>query len=260
VTSPTQVTLRVICDIDKFRGGDTVYLAAFGPSDGVWLIGERRRSVFQPYSDLTLVQAMQPINASSGLALGVQYQTGPAASKPGAGTVIAAMISEAATINNDDYQYRWGGGHPQAGTPSVGEVGGPAGSAGPPPGFDCSGAVAAVLVAGGLWQKGAPVGGDASIPAALLGSGNPTGAPVAVPSSGSGTPEVTIYDCPGVHIFMRINGEIWGTADGSGHLPATPNQGAGWIPNGVPGGPGFTPIHIRQDVLGQSATAVASSS
>lgn len=43
------------------------------------------------------------------------------------------------------YPYKWGGGHAQIGAPSMGMPGGPAGTAGPPPGYDCSGAVSAVL-------------------------------------------------------------------------------------------------------------------
>ena len=155
--------IRIICDIDLFRGGDTVYLKQFGPADGIWLVGTCRRSVFQPYSELTLVQAMQPLNANSGLALGPQYLTGKEASTPTSGTVIAAMISTAATINNDDYPYVYGGGHSQAGTPSIGIPGGN-GYDGHTIGYDCSGAVAAVLAGGGLW----PVG--SSVPASTSGS------------------------------------------------------------------------------------------
>lgn len=252
VTSPTQVSIRIICDIDKYRGGDTVQLALCGPADGVWLIGERRRSVFQPYSDLTLVPGTAPINANSGLPLGPAFESGKSATLPGSGTVYAAMVSRANAINGDDYQYRWGGGHAQAGTPSIGAAGGPPGSAGPPPGFDCSGAVAAVLAAGGLWPLGSSVPGDSGIPAQLKAKG------FAVDGPGSGRPECTLWNLPGVHIYMTLDGQVWGTDDSSGHLPATPNEGVGWIPQGVAGGNGFIPYHIRPDILGQQASAVAS--
>lgn len=48
------------------------------------------------------------------------------------------------------YPYKWGGGHIQIGHPSPGIAGGSAGTAGGPPGYDCSGAVSAVLGAMGL--------------------------------------------------------------------------------------------------------------
>lgn len=67
ITSPTMVSVRIICDVDKFRAGDTVILAMCGPADGTWLIGDCVRTIYDPFSDLTLVQAMQPISAASGL-------------------------------------------------------------------------------------------------------------------------------------------------------------------------------------------------
>ena len=247
---PTEVELQIICDIDRFRGGDTVYLTAFGPTDGIWLVGEVERSIFQPFSTLTLVQGMQPLNASTGLALGNQYLTGPAASRAGSGTVIARMISEASTINNANYPYVWGGGHAQAGTPSVGQVGGGTGANGTNVGFDCSGAVAAVLAAGGLWPFGTQVLNDADVIQQLNSNG------ALQPGQGSGTPECTIFDKPGTHIYMRLDGKYWGTLAGT--LPSN-GSGVGWCNNGYPMA-GFTPYHVPAAVLGQVAAGVASSS
>lgn len=264
LASPTGVQIELICDIDAFRGGDVVYLQLFGPADGLWLLGDVNRSIFGPTSKLTLVQAMAPINAASGLPLGPQFLTGPGASAPTSGTVIAAMLAEANTLNKDDYNYVWGGGHSQAGTPSIGVPGGN-GYDGHTKGFDCSGAVGAVLAAGGILTWGASVPGSNSIVDELLaqnkvipGSGSlggttTTPAPSAASQIPGIGPECTLHDSPD-HIFMRLNGEYWGTADGVGNLPATPNQGVGWIPNGQPG-TGFRITHIPKAILGQQAGA-----
>ena len=251
VVSPTQVTIRIICDIDMFRAGDTVYLSCFGPADGIWLVGECQRSIFQPYSELTLVQAMMPVNASSGTALGPLYETGSGTVKAASGTVMAAMIAEADALDQDDYPYVWGGGHGAAGTPSIGTPG--TGYNGHTKGFDCSGSVAAVLAAGGLWQWGAPVGGDQSIPAQLLSEDKAVRGP-----AGTAAPMCTIYNLPGQHIFLRMSNqsgkpEYWGTVDGSGNMPDTPNGGPGWIPNGVEPGPEYLRYHIPASILGQQA-------
>lgn len=245
-TSPTEVTLRVLCNIDAFRAGDTIRLAGFGAADGQWLIGERQRSVFQPYSNLTLVQAMQPVNAQTGLPVsGVTYDTGALASRPGSGTVIAAMIAEATALNNDNYPYVWAGGHAVAGTPSVGSPG--QGYDGHTVGFDCSGAVGAVLNAAGLLQPPGfsppQVPGDAGIISGLQADG--------ILQQGQGQvlpgPECTLFDQPGVHIYMRLNGRYWGTLAGT--MPSN-GSGVGWCDNGYPMA-GFNAYHIPVSVLGQ---------
>ena len=244
VVSPTQITVRLICDIDLFRGGDTVYLKLFGPADGIWLVGTCRRSAFQPYSELTLVQAMQPLNANSGLALGPQYLTGKQASTPTSGTVIAALISTAATINNDDYPYVYGGGHGQAGTPSIGIPGGN-GYDGHTIGYDCSGAVAAVLAGGGLWPVGSSVPADSGVIAQLQSQN------LILPGQGSGTPECTLFDNPGDHIFMRLNGKYFGTSDGDAGNHSQPNGGAGWLYDAHSDVQTFNAYHVPVSILGQ---------
>ena len=50
---------------------------------------------------------------------------------------------------------------------------------------------------------------------------------------GAGTTpeEVTLYDKPGVHIFMNIDGRFFGTSDGGGG--GNPRGGAGWLADGA---------------------------
>jgi hypothetical protein len=62
ITSPTEIELDVICGIDEIRGGDLMELQNFGLLDGQWIIADRRRSVFDVSSTLTLVPPIQPLS------------------------------------------------------------------------------------------------------------------------------------------------------------------------------------------------------
>jgi hypothetical protein len=84
------------------------------------------------------------------------------------------------------YPYKWGGGHATIGVPTFGIPGGSPGTAGPPPGFDCSGSVSAVLGAMEVLKSPLTSGGLASF--GLPGPGN----------------FVTIY-ANATHTFMKIN-------------------------------------------------------
>ncbi len=75
--------------------------------------------------------------------------------------MLNALTTAADRSTAADYPYVWGGGHGQAGIASVGMKG--PGYNGKRRGFDCSGAVAAVLVAGGLWPAGHSVPNDAGL-------------------------------------------------------------------------------------------------
>lgn len=242
-TAPTQATLKLVCDVDDYRGGDVIYLLGCGPGDGLWLVGDCTRSEFDPYSTLTLVQGAMPLSALTGETIGpLLAPATKVASKPGAGTVISTMLAEAAALNKYNIPYVWGGGHARAGYISIGQPGGN-GYNGTRKGFDCSGAVGAVLAAAGValtW--GQSFGNNDTVIAALQK------AEVLRNGAGTGTPEVTIYNNPGAHIFMRLNGSFWGTEDGSGHLPSN-GYGVGWIQNGQAPAAPFIPYHIRQSVL-----------
>jgi hypothetical protein len=140
--------------------------------------------------------------------------------------VVNALIAKANAITAADLPYVWAGGHAQAGVASVGSKG--PGYTGRTDGFDCSGAVAAVLSGGGLWPSGSGVPNDAGVISTLRAEG------LIASGVGSGTPEVTLYDDPGVHIFMNIDGRFFGTSDGEGGNPSQKNGGAGWLDDGAP--------------------------
>jgi hypothetical protein len=138
--------------------------------------------------------------------------------------VIDALTLTADKITAADYPYVWGGGHAEAGVASTGDKGGP-GANGRRLGFDCSGSVAAVLAGAGLWPAGSGVPSDNGVIAELLHEG--------LIARGPGQPpdEVTLYDDPGIHIFMNINGRFFGTSDGGGG--GDRKGGPGWLYDGA---------------------------
>lgn len=139
------------------------------------------------------------------------------------GDTVDALIAAATKITREDYPYVYGGGHAQAAVASVG-IPGP-GYNGHRKGFDCSGSVAAVLSAGGLWAAGSGVPNDYWIIQELLQRR------LIAPGPGTGPVDVMLYDDPGIHIFMSIDGGYFGTSDGGGG--GNPRGGAGWLYDGA---------------------------
>lgn len=160
-----------------------------------------------------------------------------------------AIIQAANAIDNKKYPYIWGGGHAQAGTPSAGTPN-RNGTGAVGVGYDCSGSVAAVLYAAGIYEGS--VGTDASLVQSLVASGK------LVRGVDNSSTSITIWDNPGQHVFMRIggvNGKYWGTSDNQGTGNAA--GGPGWLSSGnasnaVPSG--FIPYHIPEGILKQPAT------
>ncbi len=140
--------------------------------------------------------------------------------------VIDALTASANVVNQGDYPYVYGGGHAEAGAASIG-IKGP-GYNGRTVGFDCSGSVAAVLAGGGLWPVGSGVPADNGIITQLLSE------KLIARGPGQGPVEVTLYDDPGVHIFINIDGRFFGTSDGAAGNASQPNGGAGWLDDGAP--------------------------
>lgn len=135
-----------------------------------------------------------------------------------------AINAAAGALVGRNYPYVWGGGHGAAGVASIGVRGGP-GYNGRRLGFDCSGAIAAVFSAAGLWPAGSAVPNDAGVIDYLRRGG------LLVPGAGTAPNEVTLYDRPGVHIFMNVDGRFFGTSDGgSGNPQGHPT----WIYDGAP--------------------------
>ena len=102
--------------------------------------------------------------------------------------VVNALIATANRILNEDTPYVYGGGHTSAGNASIG-IPGP-GYDGRRTGFDCSGAVGAVLVGGGLWTPGSGVPRDDGIISQLRSER------LMAPGVGKGPVEVTLWDHP----------------------------------------------------------------
>ncbi|HEX5224659.1 MAG TPA: hypothetical protein VFW29_05965 [Solirubrobacteraceae bacterium] len=155
--------------------------------------------------------------------------------------VVNAMVDTASALTEHDYPYAWGGGHFEAGVASAAAA--TKGHRRSSAGFDCSGSVAAVLAGAGLWPPGAPVPSDAGVIAQLLHQ------KLIARGPGKGPVEVTLYDHPGVHIFMNIDGRFFGTSDGGGGGSA--KGGPGWLYDGARDAfsAAFKQYHVLPSVL-----------
>jgi hypothetical protein len=156
--------------------------------------------------------------------------------------IVNAMTRAATGITNHGYPYVWAGGHAQAGIASKGTKGRRVG-------FDCSGSVAAVLAGAGIWPAGSGVPNDAGVVASLRRAG------LIAPGVGTGPIAVTLYDHPGVHIFMNIDGRFFGTSDGAGG--GNRRGGAGWLDDGAPDASrrAYKAYHFLPSVLRSSTNA-----
>ncbi len=159
--------------------------------------------------------------------------------------VVNAMVATANALTEHDYPYAWGGGHFEAG---VASAAGAKGHRRRGPGFDCSGSVAAVLAGAGLWAPGSPVPNDAGVIAQLVRE------KLIARGPGSGPVEVTLFDRPGVHIFMNIDGRFFGTSDGGSG--GSPKGGPGWLYDGAGDAfnAAFKQYHILPSVLKGTTT------
>ena len=183
-----------------------------------------------------------PVRANvTGTVIGVSGRTFAIEASGGPMSVVAALTAAADNVTAGDFPYVYGGGHADAGIASIG-IKGP-GYNGRRIGFDCSGSVAAVLAGAGVWEPATGVPNDAGIITELMQ------AHLIARGVGQGATEVTLYDDPGIHIFMNIDGRFFGTSDGGGG--GNPNGGAGWLDDGAPDATShrYKPYHLLLPVL-----------
>jgi hypothetical protein len=162
-------------------------------------------------------------------------------------SVVSALTAAANAVTEGDHPYVYGGGHEAAGTASIG-IKGP-GYNGRRTGFDCSGAVAAVLAGADLWAPGSGVPADNGVITQLQQQG------LIARGAGSGAQSVTLYDKPGVHIFMSIDDRFFGTSDGGGGSPLA-DGGAGWLDDGASDASehAYKRYHLKPSVLAGRTT------
>lgn len=232
----TEASLTIFCEPFDFHAGEVVQLVNAGPFSGGkhggrWIISETSRSIFEQTTELTLKQPDPK---------GLEPSAGDGGGKAGGSSVSAGVGLEgvylaAKAIAAKRYPYVWGGGHAHAGTPDTGTPGSSPhdypGIGANTVGFDCSGSVAAALVGGGYFDKGASVPGSADVPHAA-------GLKPGVGKS------LTVYANPN-HIFMHFtmggNRTVyWGTTH------TNPRSGPGFIHFAYPTG-GFSPYHVPDD-------------
>jgi hypothetical protein len=103
---------------------------------------------------------------ASGTVIGVARSSFAIESSGGRMSVVNALTDAANLVTEGDFPYVYGGGHAEAGIASIGITG--PGYNGRQIGFDCSGSVAALLAAPGVWQPTSGVPNDGDIVAQLL--------------------------------------------------------------------------------------------
>jgi hypothetical protein len=191
-------------------------------------------------------QSMPAQGQASGTVIGVAGRTFAIEAGGSRMSMVGALTAAANTVTAGDFPYVYGGGHAQAGIASIG-IKGP-GYNGRRIGFDCSGSVGAVLAGAGLWPVADGVPNDAGIVVQLRREH------LIARGAGHGANEVTLYDDPGVHIFMNIDGRFFGTSDGGGGGNA--NGGAGWLDDGAPDAHSriYKAYHLLPGVLGEQTT------
>lgn len=133
--------------------GTCVRLRGYGPADGRWLVEAIRRNAYARDAEITIKKATptlpEPLSEIVTQTVGGRQEEGPTVQ--GLPAPVSRAYREAKKIHDKKYPYVWGGGHANAGTPDRGT------GRDPGIGYDCSGSVAAVLVAGGWWERGASV-------------------------------------------------------------------------------------------------------
>jgi hypothetical protein len=164
-----EVRVDVFTDVLEPPLGGVWVLKGYGPCDGRYLITAVRGSYLAPRATVTLSLPV-PKLAEPAPTVGTRATTdAPDVKRSFNGGNLSDAYDEAWRIHKKRYPYVWGGGHSRAGTPDTGLPGVAHDELTDREhiGFDCSGAVAAVLKAAGYlperyWGSGAPVSGGFS--------------------------------------------------------------------------------------------------
>lgn len=152
-----------------------------------------------------LLAAIHPASTSTAATLptGVQgVGDAKAGATPMPSSAYAQLVGEANKIAGAHYNYEWGGGH----NPTFAATSGSGHGSGPGVGYDCSGAISALLHAAGKLDQ--PM-----VAQQFMSYGQP---------GPGGKGDITIYASP-THVFAEINGRFFGTS------LANPGGGAGWF-------------------------------
>ncbi|HKE77410.1 MAG TPA: hypothetical protein VKB57_27570 [Acidimicrobiales bacterium] len=230
--SLSEATLTVALDRWGAPPGAVMLLSGFGPPDGRWLVTSVRRDWFEPTAEVTIKQPgkqkLEPASertqrSTAAVGAGGTVDDGTAADSSATGRCYA----EAKAISDRGLPYIWGGGHARCGTADAG-TNTPSKNSGPPPGFDCSGYVCAILAAGRL---GFTPGQPAMASGGLMTWGQP----------GKGE-RLTVYANPG-HTFIEFTGMGSGKFADTGRNAAPPADRGPRLRSGTRSTDGFTVRH-----------------
>jgi len=195
--------------------GAVVQLEDCGPADGRWLVSSIERGLFDATATITLRRPTQPLPEPAPETVTESVATTGSATADALGGLIGKAYAAAERISEKHLPYVWGGGHAHAGTPDRGT------GRDPGIGYDCSGAVSAVLANAGMgFTLGGPGWGSAQIASSWGEHGEGQG--------------MTVWSCPDLpqqagHAFI-----VFHTPEGDRHW-GTGHWGSDWS------GPGFKP-------------------
>jgi hypothetical protein len=218
-----QMSVTAVANRWSVLPGDVVIVSGQGIGNGLWLVSDTHRTLWNPSTEITLKRPTQkktePANETETSTKTVTVG-GMAVAQAGgtAGPAQAQKLYAAAkAISDRHYPYVWGGGHGAAGTPSGG-------------GFDCSGSVCAALAAAGLGYR---LGGPVDVSGTMANSWGQLGV----------GKWFTVYASP-EHVWIRFTGAgpAW-RFDTSPHacgsdgpqLRFCPRSYAGFVPRRWPG-------------------------
>jgi len=228
----SEATITVALDRWGAPPGAVVLLSGFGPPDGRWLITSVRRDWFQPTAEVTIKQPgkekLEPAAERSSRAQSA-IEGGGSGGERADSSATGRAYAEAKAISDRSLPYIWGGGHARCGTADAG-TNTPSKNSGPPPGFDCSGYVCAILAAAGLgFQPGSP----ATTSGGLMSWGEP----------GPGE-RMTVWANSG-HTFIEFQGMGNGKFADTGRNAAPPADRGPRLRMGTRSTAGFVARHWR---------------
>lgn len=223
-----EATVTALADRWSVLPGDVVQVTGQGPADGLWLVSDTRRSVYDATTDITLKRPAapkpEPANQTQSTSvnvgglgagrLGASQIGGGAAAGP---SQAQRLYNAAQTISNHHYPYVMGGGHGSCGVPSGG-------------GFDCSGSVCAALGAAGLgYHLGGPVDTSGTMAARWGMAGRGRWFTVWANA------EHVWVQFTGVGLAWRFDTSSHGCGDDGARLRSCPRSSGGFTPRRWPG-------------------------
>lgn len=157
-----EMTVTALAKRWAVRPGDVVTVSGEGQGDGLWLVSDTRRTLWDDSTEIQLKRpvapVLEPANTTTTTTVAGAAASGGLVAGSSAPALAQAFYAACKAISDRGLPYVYGGGHGAVGTASGG-------------GFDCSGSVCAAL---GAVHMGYSPGGACAVSGAMAtGWGNP---------------------------------------------------------------------------------------